>query len=476
LVREKIPLFLLSAGACAVAALVPGLVVRGAHRVPLLERLGNAAVSYAVYLRQTVCPVGLAIPYPIPPNGQPGWKVCLALLLLAAVTAGAVAWRKKRPWLMTGWLWYLGMLVPVIGIVQISEDAAHADRYTYLPGIGLALAATWAAAEWSAGWKHRRLALGGLMMAVIGALAVCACVQTSYWKDSESLWTRALACDSGNSTALNNMGNVLVKQGKPDQAIPQFRKALDIAPGFAEAHNNLGLALDATGNVEEAIAQYRKALEIDPDYGAARNNLGNGLFAKGNLDEAIVQLHKALELIPDSAVVWCNLGSALAQKGNLKEAIAQFRKALEIDPTFEAARYRLCKALLLTGDMDGAMAGFQEKAAMSPDPLARWNDFGNDFLKRGDWEVAILCYRQAIKINARSAEAFGNLGMACWKKGDTQQAIDAWQKALELAVEQKNGALAAALQQDIKLCEAKTPQGDALPASGRGFVSPPNLK
>jgi len=461
LVKEKLPLFFLSAASCGVAALVPGLIVTAANRVPLLERLGNAAVSYVVYLRQTVCPLGLAIPYPLPPNGQPPWKVSLALLLLAAMTAGAVVWRKKRPWLLAGWLWYLGMLVPVIGIVQISGDAAHADRYTYLPGIGLAMAATWAVADWSAGWKHRRTALGGLMMAVTGALAVCACVQTSYWKDSESLWTRALACDSSNSTALNNMGNVLVNQNKPDKAIALFRKALDIAPGFAEAHNNLGLALFAMGNAKDAIAEFRGALEIDPDYGEARNNLGSGLCAMGNLDEAIVQFHKALRLIPNSAPACYNLASALARKGNLEEAIAQYRKALEINPGYAEARYYLCKALLRTGDMDGAMARFQEQPAMSPDPLARWTHFGNDFLQRQDWEEAILCYRQAIQINPRSADAFANLGMACLKKGETKQALDAWQKALELAAAQKNVALAAALQQQLRLYQTNPPPGNA---------------
>jgi tetratricopeptide (TPR) repeat protein len=537
LVKEKLPLFALSAASCLVAALVPGLVVMAAHRVPLLERLGNAVVSYVVYLGQTVCPVGLAIPYPILPSGQPPWKVCLALVLLAAITAGVVAWRKKRPWLLAGWLWYLGMLFPVIGIIQISQDAAHADRYTYLPGIGLALAGTWAVADWSAGWKHRRLALGGLMIAVTGALTVCARIQTSYWKDSESLWTRAQACTSGNAEALDNLGHVFAQQGKLDKAIVQFRKALEIAPDFADAHNNLGLALVATGNGDEAIAQFRKALENDPDFAEARNDLGSALSAKGNLDEAIVQFRKALEIMPDSAAACYNLASALARKGNLEEAIAQYRAALKLNPGFVEARYYLCKALLRTGDMDGAMARFEEKPGMSPDPVVRWNNFGKDFEQREDWEEAIMCYRQAIKINARSADAFANLGMACLKKGATKQAIDAWQealainpgqinvqnnlawvlatapdkslrngaqavalatqasqrsgganpvmlhtlavayaeeggyglaaatarRALELALAQKNDALAAALQQEIRLYEANPPPRNAPP-------------
>ena len=373
-----------------------------ARGVPLLERIGNAVVSYVIYLRQMIFPAGLATPYPNPPNGQPIGDVCLALVALAAITAGVVAFRKKRPYLLTGWLWYLGMAFPVIGIIQISADAAHADRYTYVPGIGLALAATWAVADASAGWRHQRLALGGLMIAAIGALTIRGHIQTSYWRDEESLWTHTLACTSNNRVALNNMGNLLLKQGKLD----------------------------------EAIARYRKALDIKPDYADALNNLGTALSAKENLEEAIVQFRKALEITPDSAVACYNLASALARNGNLQEAIAQYRKALEINPDFMDARYYLCKALLLTGDLDAAMTCFEKKAALSPDLPASWRDFGNDFLLKEDWALAIICYQQAIKINPRYADAWAALGMACSKNGRSRDAIDAWQKSLEINPDQ----------------------------------------
>ena len=222
----------LSAISCVAAALVPGLVVTDAFRIPLVERIGNALVSYAVYLGQMVFPAGLATPYPNPPNGQPMWKVCLALVLLAAITAGVLAWRKKRPSLLVGWLWYLGMLFPVIGIIQISADAARADRYTYLPGIGLALAATWAVADWSAGWKQQRLALGGLMMAAIGALIVCAHIQTSYWKRQRITLDARAGLHLRQLRGPQQLGQCLVKQGRLEDAIPQFRKALDIRPDY----------------------------------------------------------------------------------------------------------------------------------------------------------------------------------------------------------------------------------------------------
>ncbi len=212
LVREKIPLLLLSIGSCVATALVSEHVWKRGH-VPVLERIGNALVSYVIYLRQMVFPEDLAIPYLYPPNGLAAWKVCLAFVVLAGVTAGVVACWKKRPYLLVGWLWYLGMLVPAIGLVQISYYA-HADRYTYLPGIGLAMAGTWAVADWSAGWKYRRVALGGVMIVVVGAIIGLSHVQTSYWRDSESLWTRVLICAPDNCVAHSCLGSALFGRGE----------------------------------------------------------------------------------------------------------------------------------------------------------------------------------------------------------------------------------------------------------------------
>ena len=432
LVKEKIPLLALSAGACAAAALVPGLVVMDAHRLPLLERIGNAVVSYAIYLGQMVFPVGLAIPYPNPPNGQPIGKVCLAFVLLAAISAGVVVWRKKRPCLLAGWLWYLGMLVPVIGIIQISPDASHADRYTYLPGIGLAMAVTWAVADASAGWRYRRVVLGGLMMAVIGALTVCAHSQTSYWKDDESLWRRALACTSGNYVAEHNLGNALVKHGKLDDAIEHFQKALVIQPGLAEPRYNLANALFKQGNLEEAAAQYRKLLEIQPGNAEAFNNLGNALAMQGDNEAAIAQYQKALEIQPRYGDAHYNLAQVLLQQGKLDAAIVQYRKSLETEPYNAEAQSGLGKALFLKADFDGAMACFDKAAALGPDPVAGWRKLGDDFLQKEDWQIAIACYQRAVKINPRDAEAAAGLGMACFKKGEAKEAIASWRHALAI--------------------------------------------
>ena len=240
LVAEKIPLLALSAGSCLSVALVPGFLQT--HRPPLLERMGNALVSYTAYLRQMVFPAGLSISYQFPRHGPPIWQVCMALAVLAAVTAGVVVCRSKHPYLLVGWLWYLGMLVPVMGMVQLALFP-QADRYSYLPGIGLLMAGTWAVADLTARWKHQRVVLGSLMAAAIGALSVCGYIQTSYWKDTESLWNHALACDPDNTVAHFSLANEFAQHGKLDQAIAQYRQALRIDPGNPVILNSLNKAL-----------------------------------------------------------------------------------------------------------------------------------------------------------------------------------------------------------------------------------------
>jgi tetratricopeptide (TPR) repeat protein len=469
LVTEKVPLFLLSAGSC-VATSLASEKHGDTGFIAFLPRCGNAVVSYIVYMRQMVFPAGLANPYPYPPSGPPVSQVCVALALLVAITAGVVSCRQKRPFLLMGWLWYLGMLVPAIGIVQISYYS-HADRYTYLPEIGLAIAGTWAVADLSAGWWHRRVILGGLTIAIMGALGVCGYTQTSYWRDGELLWTHTLACTSSNAVAhlnlgdllrlrgrldeaaiqyrqvldiepnnvetINNLGNILAMKGQNEAALAEYHKALAVQPGFADTHVNLGNLL-MHNNLEEAITEYRKALELAPDKVEILNNLGKALGMKGEDEAAIAQYQKALEIQPGYANARFNLGNRLLKMGRLDEAATQYRKVLEIQPDDATARNMLGKTLLLKGDFDGAMSCFEKTTPMSPDPFSRWFNLGNGFLQQEDWVTAIPCYRQALSINPRSADAGANLGTAFWKKGDIKDAIDSWQEALAINPDQIN--------------------------------------
>jgi protein O-mannosyl-transferase len=344
LVMEKVPLFLLSIGSCVATFLVPEKVF-ASDRVPFLERIGNAVVSYGLYLRQMVYPAGLAVVYPNPSNGQPLWKVALAFVLLAVISTSVWACRKRRPYLLVGWLWYLGMLVPMLGIIQISYYA-HADRYTYLPGIGLVLAGTWAVGDWSMGWKQQRAVLGGLMAVVIGALMVCAGKQTAYWQNSETLWIHTLACTTGNYVAHNNLGTAVGQKGRMDEAITDYKKALQIKPDYADAHYNLAVVLRQEGRVDEAITHFEQTVQANPGFTEAYNNLGNAFLYKGKMDEAITQYQNALQINPDYGKALNNLGYALLQKGKVDEAIAHFQKALQINPDDTKARVNLEQALL----------------------------------------------------------------------------------------------------------------------------------
>ncbi len=427
LIAEKVPLLALSGATCVVTLFAQKEAIAP---LPLSLRIGNALVSYVAYLGQMIYPAGLAVYYPYPENGLPLWKIVVALVLLLVISAGAVAARRKQPWLVFGWLWYLGMLVPAIGLIQ-SGLRARADRYTYLPQIGLYLLLTWAAADLCAGWRHRRVVLGGLATVILVALIFCARAQTAYWRNSESLWTHTLACTSGNYVAHYNLGYALFQKGSVDEAMVQYQKALQINPDSAEAHNNLGNALLQKGNVDEAIAQYQKALEVKPDYAEAHYNLGNALLQKGNVDEAMAQYQKALEVKPDYAEAHYNLGNALLQKGNVDEAMAQYQKALEIKPDYAEAHCNLGSALLKMGQVDEAMVQYQKALEITPDSAPVYNNLGNALLQKGKVDEAIAHFQKALEITPDYAEAHVNLRTALLQKEREDEALAQYQKALQ---------------------------------------------
>jgi|WetSurMetagenome_2_1015567.scaffolds.fasta_scaffold99501_1 protein O-mannosyl-transferase len=340
---EKWPLFALAVASCVITFLVPEEVPLG-DKLPLALRMENTIVSYVTYLWQMIYPSGLAVLYPNPTGHLPFWQVAGALVLVLAVSGAIFAFREKHPYLVVGWLWYLGMMVPVIGIVQISYYA-HADRYTYLPQIGVYLLLTWIVADFCAGWRHRRIVLGGLSAIILSALVYSAHTQVAYWRNSESLWTHTLACTERNCVAHYNLGVDRANRKQIDAAIAQYRKALGIKPGYVQALNNLGIVLNESGQVDEAITHFQKALEILPDNAKAHYNLAITMANRGQIDAAIAHYRKALKTKPDYAEAHSNLGVALARIGQINEAIAHFRKALEIKPESAEIRKNLGIAL-----------------------------------------------------------------------------------------------------------------------------------
>ncbi len=427
LALEKLPLLALSAASCVATLFAQSEEMQAAGSLSLPSRLGNAAASCMIYLGQMFWPSGLAPFYPYPPGRLPAWEVTLAGGLLAGLSW--IAWRQRRdqPWLFTGWLWYLVMLLPVLGIVKVGLQA-HADRYTYLPQIGIYTALAWLAAE----SRIRRAALGYLMAGVIATLMVCAWRQTAYWQNDQTLWTRALACTTGNSLAEINLGSALMKKGKLDDAISRYQRALQIDPLNAIAHNDLGTAFLRQGKVNEAVAHYQQSLEINPRDAEVQLRLGNALALTGKMEDAMIHFQKALEINADDADAHYDFGTALLQRGKLDEAISHFQRALQIDPAFAKAHSNLGIALNKKGRADEAIAQFQEALRLKPDYADAHFNLGNALLRKGRTDAAIAHFQETLRLNPDQEAVWLNLGNALLQLGNADEAITDFEQALRL--------------------------------------------
>jgi tetratricopeptide (TPR) repeat protein len=393
-IAEKIPLLLLAAASCLVTLAAQRDGVQPLEQLAFPGRVANAAVAYVAYLGKMLCPAGLAI-YPLPQGPPPAWEVVAAVAVLLAISAAVFVVRRKCPYLLFGWLWYLGTLVPVIGLVQVGNQAM-ADRYTYLTQIGLYLAMAWGAAQAAGRWRHGRWALAAVAALLAAGCTACAWQQTCYWRDSETLWTHTLACTRQNPIAQNNLGSALAQRGQVDGAMAHYQRALEIKPDSVEAHVNLGNALAGRGRVDEAVAHYLKALEINPGFESAHYNLGLALAGRGQLDEAIVHFRKALRIRPDFELAHNNLGLALAHRGQVEEAMAHYRTALQIRPDFEMAHCNLGLALAGRGQLDEAMAHFRKALETRPDYLEAHYGLGLALADRGRVEEALAHFQKAL--------------------------------------------------------------------------------
>ena len=395
LVLEKVPLLALVLISCVLTVWAQREALESIEHFPLWWRMGNAAVSYVVYLGQFFCPLGLAVLYPRLDLDLPLWKVFGAVLVLMAITVAVVLWRRRCPYLLIGWFWYLGMLVPVIGLVQVG-CAAVADRFTYLPQIGLCIALVWGVADLCRSWAYRHSVCGISGTLVLAILLGCAWRQTSFWCDSETLWTHALACTSQKYAAHNNLGNALANRRRFDEAMAQYQKALEVKPSDAETHNNLGVALAGRGQFHAALSHYRRAVEINPNFAEARNNLGFILARLGRFQEAPICYRQALTTRPNFSEVRGNLGIALAALGQFDEAIAQYQQALEIKPRYAEVHNNLGLALQARGRMDEAMTHFQQALAIKADFVQAHYNLGSAFAAQGRFDEAMAHYRKAL--------------------------------------------------------------------------------
>jgi protein O-mannosyl-transferase len=335
-VVEKLPLFVMAGGACAATLAAQGTAI--ANHIALGARVANAVAAYGRYIARTLVPIHLAVYYPHPAiiGGQEGSLVLLSAVVLIGWSAIAGRQKKGRPYLLVGWLWFLGTLVPVSGLVQVGEQAM-ADRYTYFPLIGLFIAAVWLAAD---GIPSRR------GKAVLGSLVLAGCalgteIQLGYWRNTETLFTHALQATRENYVALDHLAVDRIEMGKPAEAIPLAQESIRIDPGSVYGHKILAQAYDVLGHPGDAVGAYHDAIAIDPADAELRNNAAGALAAIGRADEAERQYNAAIQLNPQSAIAHCNLGFLLASQGRLDEAINHWQSALNIDPSYPPARMAL---------------------------------------------------------------------------------------------------------------------------------------
>jgi len=431
LVREKVPFLLLAAGVSVITVLAQRKAMLPVQALSFPSRIENAFVAYATYIWQMLYPVGLAVFYPHPGNGLSAWEIGLSVLALIVISTGVVVGWRKHPYLLVGWLWYVGMLVPVTGLIQVGAQA-RADRYTYLPEIGLYILVAWGTVDLCRNWRHRRTLLGVAAAAILAGLLTYACLQTSYWKDSVTLWRHALACTADNATAESGLGLALADQGELTEAIQHYERALQLNPDYIDAHNNLGSALVAQGRLPEAIKHFERAIQLDTDYGKAQNNLGNALVAQGRPTEAVGHLVRALRLNPDDAEVCYNLGNALVAQGNLTEAVKRYEHALQLNPDYAGAHYNLGNALAGQGKLPEAIEHYERALQLNPDDADIHNNLGNALMAQGRLTDAIRHFERALQLKPDDARVHFNLGSALARQGKSAEAVEHYERALRL--------------------------------------------
>jgi tetratricopeptide (TPR) repeat protein len=519
LVIEKLPLLALAALVSAVTYLGhrSAGTLTGGESISAGQRLANALVSYVRYLGKSVWPVGLTVHYPHPnlPGGVPWawWQVAAAAALLLLVSLWVLRQRHDRPYALVGWLWYLVTLVPVLGLVQVGRHAM-ADRYTYVPLVGVTIALVWGAAavgrrlglsgergrqplppgELGGRTSHAnpwRPVLGGLAVVTVALLAARAASQVRYWRDTATLLEHALAVAPDAPEMHWTLGRELREQGRVDEAIEHFRRAVAIRPEYPDAdidlgvalwtqgrtdeavshyeralraapenaggHNALGMALQAQGNVAVAIEHYREAVRLRPGYPEAHTNLGTALHGTGQLDEAALHYGEALRLDPQRVEARINLAHLLAASGKLDEAILLYRTALEMAGDNAAVHLALARALQASERHADAIAHLQRAQALGADGAEVHSGLGLTLYHQGKIADAIAHYQQALATRPGDAVTHNRLGRALYAVGRTEEAIGQFRRAVQIqpAFANAHRNLAVALESQGKVEEAR---------------------
>ncbi len=430
LIVEKIPFFGLSAASSVVTVLVQkaGGAMVPLAALPMGARILNAMDGYLRYCGHVFWPTDLAAIYTF--SGRTATETALAGLLVIVVTFVAVWRRQRQPYLLLGWGWFLGTLVPVIGLVQVG-DQAIADRYTYLPAIGLFIALAWGAEDLASRWPRRRLVLASAAAAALAACALIAGAQLVYWQDTQLLFRHALKANKDNYVAWSGLGYYLAEQGELRQAEACYRRAVEINPSFAEAWNGLGYTLSAVGRYDEAITSFETAVRLAPKHLKARDNLATTLAACGRLDEAKAQCVAACQVDAKAAEPHSNLGALLAREGKWEEAVAEFRAALNRDPLLDEACCGLAGALAKQGKFEDAIRGLSELLKLQPADSPARLQLGIILALQGNVDQAIGEFSALLRTNPKDSAAHYHLALAFSAQKRPDDALRHYRAAVE---------------------------------------------
>ena len=438
LVWEKLPFFVLSAASSVITFLVQqsGAAVATAEKLPIGFRIANALVSYSSYIVKMVYPSRLAVLYPLSGHDLLTWKPVVSLIVLVSLSAAIIRIARRRRYIAVGWLWYLGTLVPVIGLIQVGEQA-FADRYTYIPLIGLFIIVSWGLPDLLSKWQYRKITLALSAGIVLVVLIVCTRIQVRYWQNSFTLFGHALEVTENNAGMHRAMGLSLVSQGRFDEAVSHCRQAVRINPNSARLHKSLGVTLAAQGNFGEAISSYHHALQLKPNYAEVYNYLGDALQSQGQLDEAVSSYSQALQLKPNYAEAHNNLSVALQFKGQSNEAIAHLHRALEVEPYYAEAYCNLGVVLQSQGKPDEAVGCYHRALQIDPNFAEAHYNLARVLANENKINEAVTHLKEALRIRPDWLDPTNNLAwfLATYKDSefyDPQEAVRLAQLACEL--------------------------------------------
>jgi len=463
LIYEKMPLFILSAVSSVVTYIAQESsgAVNSLAVIPFHIRIANATVSYASYIGKMIWPHNLAVFYPYPESIL-SWKIASAGLLLGVISVAVCRMVRTKPYLAVGWLWYIGTLVPVIGIVQVGVQKM-ADRYTYVPLIGLFIIIAWGVSDILDRWRYKRIILAGSTIFVLSAFTICTWFQIKNWQNSITLFEHALNVTADNSVAHINLGEALAGQGKTEDAVRHYNEALRIKPNLSAPHLNLGVALKESGNLNEAMDHFSKVLGLKSDCAEAHYELGDTLSRKGDFASAMEHYLEAVRIKPDYAKVYNNLGVMLARQNKDKEAIVHFYKAVQIDSAYAGAYYNLGKIFTNQGKIEDAIFNYKKTLHFSPENTqALYNlswilashkekEFrnGEEAVRLAEQLCRLTQYKQPLALDALAA--------AYAETGRFDEAVLIAKKALKLALDNGPEELAAGLKKRLELYQKGLP-------------------